>query len=1335
MCLARLRNVLRIGLLEYWNIGRGIRRSHPSFQYSIIPAVLSAAAVVLSLWVVTGSAQYVAELLEEVDKLTAGGPADVRGETLVVGRNVYSWTGTGWELEATLSFAEPSLEGQFFSQSVALSQDEGRVILGDPDIDEVAGPSRSGAAVVFVRTESGWEEEARLTASDAAANDAFGVSVDISGDRIVVGAMEAVGPDGFGNGSAYIFDRDPIAGWTETAKLTVIDGASNDRFGEGVAVSGDVAIVGAPRHDGVAFGAGAAYAFGRNQGGAGNWGLEQKLVPPGLAAIDSMGEHVDVEGNTAVVGSTPAAYVFDRDSQGNWILNGSGLSPSDASELSFFAMQQVAIDHDAQTILVGEFQQDGQTGGAYLYTLQDGVWTELKKLTASDAGNGRFFGWDVSIAGDLIVVTGNFNNNHYTFVPNYTNESLLDEIARKSLYYSDADNSAAYPRDSAAFRYKHLLFARDSTDPSERLRAQFESIGAMYGSNERSRAEDVRNLIVRGLQALPESMIYHELVLDFYYDLAVAEALFAKQALERAERARFGPPISAPAPTGGFIIDNEIALYETAIAAYRAILEDSFGLLSEDFGMGGNPPAGYVIFTSRVPTRALMAATYVDGNGDHQPVVADPALSAGYRDLVLLFDLVRDYGQAVAELAKLLIARGNPGDNESAAQMADDAWRLVFVQGKVLEDLFDPLPDSSDASGLQPAMNGWRAAMTQLSDIQQIVAAKANLLGYAPDFLMLIENFEEGATFDSFNSFAERLDLIRPASMLTTSMSDLTAARNSYDTYRGYEAEIQEQFDQSTVSYEFRLFEIVGATPGTPGYTEDPTANAGSELDQQYRSIEVARLRIQRNDAEISNLWKELQIERERSAAVSDIRIRYGDAQADMTEWIGHINAAQAAANALADALTVEKLTTGLFFGYLANAAVQGAGEELKGQIEAEKERLAAMEQAAIEGVESEARVKTLMLAMNTLVIDSQEAALLLQQEAARMTALYREKRTLEARVDERNESLASRYFADPLHRLATLSDMGSANLSFEEAQKWLFFMVRALEYKWNTPFRNYSFDGRTYSSQTVYRLRNAEELVDFYQAMVNYDEEVNRGRQPETSWFSFREHHLGFVDGVDQSGDPLLYRDPGTGERVPAIEAFRRHLARHLRQVSNGEQIVLSFSTAREIPGENFFLGPTFAVDHQTVISKGAFLDKIDGLFIRLPGSHTLGRTTIPGVLTYGGTSFLRNFDVGAFDPQRPDRLRNELTAYSTRYWFFHAPSSSWRFTEAFSNPVTMTVSGAPFQPTTDEEIVVLRERSVATTGWELAITVRSGQTQLLRIDELTDVELQFKHSAISRQ
>lgn len=54
------------------------------------------------------------------------------------------------------------------------------------------------------------------------------------------------------------------------------------------------------------------------------------------------------------------------------------------------------------------------------------------------------------------------------------------------------------------------------------------------------------------------------------------------------------------------------------------------------------------------------------------------------------------------------------------------------------------------------------------------------------------------------------------------------------------------------------------------------------------------------------------------------------------------------------------------------------------------------------------------------------------------------------------------------------------ATLGFEDAQRWLFFMVRALEFKWNTPFSGFAHDGRTWSAKTLFKLRNADELEAF---------------------------------------------------------------------------------------------------------------------------------------------------------------------------------------------------------------------------------------------------------------
>ena len=122
-----------------------------------------------------------------------------------------------------------------------------------------------GSAYVFAKptTANGWAdtiltETAKLTASDGAANDEFGISVAVSGGTIVVGAPV----DESDEGSAYVFVKRsrPLAGLTVTApaKLTASDGAANDEFGTAVAVDGDTIVVGAPGDDS---GKGSGYVF------------------------------------------------------------------------------------------------------------------------------------------------------------------------------------------------------------------------------------------------------------------------------------------------------------------------------------------------------------------------------------------------------------------------------------------------------------------------------------------------------------------------------------------------------------------------------------------------------------------------------------------------------------------------------------------------------------------------------------------------------------------------------------------------------------------------------------------------------------------------------------------------------------------------------------------------------------------------------------------------------------------------------------------------------------------------------------------------------------------
>ena len=114
-----------------------------------------------------------------------------------------------------------------------------------------------------------WTQVAKLLASDGAAYDEFGYAVCIDGDIIVVGAG---GNDdqGYASGAAYVF-VEPIGGWagtlTQDAKLLPDDGASYDAFGESVAISGDTIVVGAWGDGDNGTYSGSAYVFVRPGGG------------------------------------------------------------------------------------------------------------------------------------------------------------------------------------------------------------------------------------------------------------------------------------------------------------------------------------------------------------------------------------------------------------------------------------------------------------------------------------------------------------------------------------------------------------------------------------------------------------------------------------------------------------------------------------------------------------------------------------------------------------------------------------------------------------------------------------------------------------------------------------------------------------------------------------------------------------------------------------------------------------------------------------------------------------------------------------------------------------
>jgi len=158
----------------------------------------------------------------------------------------------------------------------------------------------SGAAYVFDATTG--SQVAKLTPSDAAAGDFFGSSVDIQGNIAIVGAPSD-DDGGSRSGSVYLFDA---ATGAQLAKLTATDARTGANFGWSVALSGDIAIIGAITDRGTL---GSAYIFDITDGTQ-----LRKLFPSDSLTQDRFGGAVDIFGDIAVVGTQQGdATSFRRD--------------------------------------------------------------------------------------------------------------------------------------------------------------------------------------------------------------------------------------------------------------------------------------------------------------------------------------------------------------------------------------------------------------------------------------------------------------------------------------------------------------------------------------------------------------------------------------------------------------------------------------------------------------------------------------------------------------------------------------------------------------------------------------------------------------------------------------------------------------------------------------------------------------------------------------------------------------------------------------------------------------------------------------------------------------
>ena len=268
------------------------------------------------------------------------------------------------------------------------------------------GPNgEQGAAYVLVRSGNTWVQQAKLVASDAPAGSNYGHTVALSGDTALIGAPS------HGSGKAYVYVRSAGV-WTQQAQLVAANvGSSIGQFGYSVALSGDTALIGVPSDDlGDSYAHGSAFVFTRS---GNDWSEQHKLLPSDIEPVKYFGNSVALDGDTAVIGAhydtigsnaqQGSAYVFAR-SDGVWNEQGKLVAPDGAAQDLFGTSLAVSGD----TAVVGAFLDDHGTGSnqgsAYVFVRNGGVWSLQTKLLMANAQSHTQFGMDLAIDGDKLLI-------------------------------------------------------------------------------------------------------------------------------------------------------------------------------------------------------------------------------------------------------------------------------------------------------------------------------------------------------------------------------------------------------------------------------------------------------------------------------------------------------------------------------------------------------------------------------------------------------------------------------------------------------------------------------------------------------------------------------------------------------------------------------------------------------------------------------------------------------------------------------------------------------------------------------------------------------------------
>ncbi|ANW26967.1 hypothetical protein BA953_22825 [Vibrio coralliilyticus] len=928
--------------------------------------------------------------------------------------------------------------------------------------------------------------------------------------------------------------------------------------------------------------------------------------------------------------------------------------------------------------------------------------------------------------------------------------------ALDSLYFSKSGN------EDAAFRYLDKLYRIDESTGqfvSTRfsLNGDFD-FGSLFTAADRAKVGQAIAAFEAAYQAHPDQSILAHYILDAELHEVTAAVMQAQGLMDSARMQLIYPQ--------GNVVDE------------LNLNQDAFQLLEQavtDYLVRIRSQSDVLIALSQGRHQALPFAYNPQSGEKTLYSSSQEGFFKGFKDVRFIYGAMEKASQALLRQARYMAAYGYDHSERQTLMEKITLWQQDFAQKDAeIQALFEQgeprfvESEVAKEAGVDKDIRSAQTAALRLEQAKAWLRRDSNLLNLEDNALFIVNNNPE---FDSFDWFLKKLKA--PLGEIERLTNSYHAAKEKQNNISVSADAVAANFNLRSEQYQQKLFNLTGWTTKPCPSNQDVCHTSsniekgllkpekGSLLYNQVSTIHAAKLNIDKMFSEYDDKLSAIDIEIDRMLLVSDVFntkadliIDYGEKQeqiavkvaklqAEAAKKKGKIGAFSGALNAVVGAATGNSVSamSGVtsMISATAMASADASMANSIGALQGLSQRLAAEERAKltlldgdIASINSAALIENMWLDINRLEYDIALAQHNAQLEIQRYLGLLNDTLFTLQQQQSFNAGLAERYFADPIHSEALSQELLAAEKALLDTQRQLFYATNALEYKW---MESFEFEGQR-GRDVLFSLTSQRQLEGYLVALEDFDNTQNMGStsvQQHTDVFSLKRDVMGYEDIFDEYGAELaVYPNPNpeVGGKVTASEAFRYQLSQE-RSQRYPSYLDISFATNKNAGDTLLFRGPEVlegAKDNNCLIDTGTYMDKIESIAINIKNdSGASNKRALPATLYYGGVSLFRTRTVGKVFDQGL-LAENEFLNFPVQFWNTTQEPYSYRN----SSKTSMMARVDQNVPLTFN--TAFQERSVAATNWRLKLAVGSESRPVLNLDQVTDIELVFKHRFADR-